>query len=66
MDGENIFSPCSLVIAENFLSTQITYSGSDKLDHIKSPPGFSDVYGYFLYSFSYHFTSLFSPFFSEK
>lgn len=49
VDGGNIFSPCSLVIAENLLSTHITCSGSDKLDHIKSPPGFSDIYGHFLF-----------------
>lgn len=42
VDGENIFSVCSLVIAEDLLSTQITYSDSDKLDHIKSLPGFSE------------------------
>lgn len=62
LDGENIFSPCCLVIAEDLLSTQTTYSGSDKLDHIKSPPDFSDVYGHFSIFLFLLFPKLFLPF----
>lgn len=58
VDGENIFSPCSLMIAEDLLSTQITYSVSHKLDHVKSPPCFSDVYGHFSVSLLLLFPNL--------